>query len=391
LSHATKLNKSIKIRSSKNIKVLVIPGWYPSKRSPQNGDFIKYQTDMLRHEGLTIDLVHADISIQNYQNLLSPNTPNYIVGKHEFTSRYWSIPRRGNTGMNSWRKKFVLEVLKYIDQIGSPDIIHAHTYLGGWVAMEIKQQLDIPYIITEHSTQVLEGRLSSSHNEIASDAYRHADAVVAVGQALADVINTKYGTETRVIPNFINTDLFNIPEHKSGPSDKLELIAIGDLIKRKDFDKLIKACKQLQVSYHLSIVGDGPEKAALIQMVKSANVDVTFLGRQSQKEISELLKQAHLLVHPSTSETFGIILIEAMASGVPVVSFNNGGAEDIIRPNTGVLLNNNGESDLTTAIESVYNNYTDYKPKDIRQVVIDRFSSTAIAPQLIELYTSLTG
>ncbi len=338
-----------------------------------------------------MDLVHADISIQNYQDLLRSSTPAYTERQHEFTSRYWSIPRKGKIGMNAWRKKFVNEVLTYIDHLGAPDIIHAHTYLGGWVAMEIKRLLDIPYVITEHSTQVLENRLSKTHHNIANQSYRHADAMVAVGQALAKVIQTKHGVDAQVIPNFINVNLFNIAKDKDGLTEELQLIAIGDLIPRKNFDNLIKACESLTLKYHLSIVGSGPEKARLVEQAKSANVSVTFFGQRSQEEISELLKKSHLLVHPSKSETFGIILIEAMATGIPVISFNNGGAEDIITHQSGILLRDIGVAALTRTIETVGNNYANYSPADIRQVVLDRFSPSAIASQLIQLYSSHIG
>lgn len=346
---------------------------------------------MLRNQGLDIDLVHADISIQNYQNVLRPSTPVYTDIHHEFTSRYWSIPRRGDIGMNSWHKKFVKEVLTYIDHLGAPDIIHAHTFLGGWVAMEIKNLLNIPYVITEHSTQVLEKRLSKTHNKIATESYRHADAVVAVGRTLADVIHSEHGVDARVIPNFINVNLFNIPTDKSGPIEELQLIAIGDLIKRKNFDKVIKACESLTIKYHLRIVGTGSEKATLMEQASAAKVTVSFLGQRSQEEISELLKKSHLLVHPSKTETFGIILIEAMATGIPVISYNNGGAEDIITRQSGILLKDNSVAALTAAIETVQYNYASYKAADIRQIVIDGFSPAAIAPQLIDLYTSHIG
>jgi len=344
----------------------------------------------LRKEGIDIDIVHADISIHNYQNVLHSNTPEYTEQLHEFTSRYWSIPRLGSTGMNSWRKKFIKEVHKYIDRVGSPDIIHAHTFLGGWVAHEIKEQLNIPYVITEHSTQVLANTLSKTHDNIANESYRHADAVLAVGQQLADVITNKYKVVTQVIPNFIDINIFTIPKTKPKLSDRFQLIAIGDLIKRKRIDKLLNACAQLDIDYHLSIIGDGPERASLERLAKSKNIRATFHGRQSQEEISKHLKKGHLLVHPSQSETFGIILIEAMATGIPVISFDNGGATDIITPKIGELLNEESISTLTTAIEKMYSEYVDYSPAEIRQVVMDRFSPGAIADQLRELYKTLT-
>ena len=322
--------------------------------------------------------------------MLQPNTPEYTEQQHEFTSRYWSIPRRGNIGMNSWRKKFINEVLKYIDRVGTPDIIHAHTFLGGWVAHAIKEQLNIPYVITEHSTQVLENNLSRTHDNIANESYGNADAVLTVGQKLADVITNKYRVETQVVPNFIDINLFIIPKKKPKLSDRFQLIAIGDLIQRKRIDKLLKACAQLNMDYHLSIIGDGPERTSLEKLAKAKNISATFYGRQSLEEISKHLKKAHLLVHPSKSETFGIILIEAMATGIPVISFDNGGAPDIITPQTGLLLNEDNTSALTAAIERVFNHYRDYSSTEIRQVVMDRFSPSAIASQLSALYRTLT-
>lgn len=292
--------------------------------------------------------------------------------------------------MNAWRKRFVAEVLKYINQVGTPDIIHAHTYLGGWVAAKIKEQTGAPYIITEHSTQVLDDCLSPTHRHIATETYRNADSVIAVGQGLASIIQANYNVSVQVIPNFIDIGLFKPVDTAFKPDHKLRLIAIGDLIERKQVDKLIQACAELTVDYHLSIIGEGPEKTKLKKLAQSLHVNHSFLGRLSQQEISQELNQSHILVHTSRTETFGIIIVEAMAKGLPVISFSNGGAEDIITDAVGLLLMDHSTSAITQAIGIMQARYNEYQPSEIRQVVLDRFSPKVIAERLYHLYESLT-
>ena len=331
-----------------------------------------------------MDLVYADISIHNWSRLLknncliTQNGPNY-----EQRSAHWSLPRNNFIGMWLWRKKFVKQVNHYIEVNGKPDIFHAHTYLGGWVATKFKDQFNIPYIVTEHATAVQRNELSSVHQEILTAAYSEASRIVAVSNQLQSSIAERF-PNVEVLPNFIDTNLFKLKQHDE--TDTFNIIYVGDLISRKQVHLLVEACSKLSMPYQLTIVGDGPLSKSLEDLTKSLGVHARFLGRKSQTEIAELLARQHLMVHPSQTETFGLVLAEAMSCGVPVVAFDNGGARDIITKESGLIIAESTSSALANGIQRIYDNIDLYKPESIREYTVDHFSVSAISDRLLDIY-----
>jgi len=146
-------------------RVLVITGWYPSIREPNNGDFVKEQVRLLRQEGLSIDVIYADLNIaylldgrsnrRTQTNLCKDRNREVIV-----SGPFW--PKNQTWGLNQWIQQYamiVIQQLKRDSLFGIPNIIHAHTYLGGAVASMIKRKQGIPYIITEHYTGWIDGSI----------------------------------------------------------------------------------------------------------------------------------------------------------------------------------------------------------------------------------------
>ena len=339
---------------------------------------------MLRQIGWHVDLVYTDISMANWRNLMRPHTSTDHVGINvNRTSSHWSLPRNNRLGMLLWLKIYCTQVKRYLSEYDMPDIIHAHTYLGGWVAAQIKHHFNIPYIITEHATAVQRNDLSSVHQEILTTAYTQTNRIIAVSKQLQSTIAQRF-PNVQVVPNFIDTNLFQLGHHDK--TDSFNIIYVGDLITRKQVHLLIEACSKLSLPYQLTIVGDGPLSTNLEDLAKSLGVHARFLGRQSQTGIAELLVNQHLMVHPSQTETFGLVLVEAMSCGVPVVAFDNGGARDIITIETGLIVAGPSSSNLVEAIQKIYDNIDLYKPDTIRQYAIDHFSVWAISNRLWDIY-----
>jgi len=141
----------------------------------------------------------------------------------------------------------------------------------------------------------------------------------------------------------------------------------------------------------LIIAGDGPHADKLKSQSKQLGImnDVTFLGWQTREELSIKMKESSVFVLPSKKETFGVVLIEAMSCGIPVVSTKSGGPESIIDlDKIGVLCSSNKES-LFLAMEEVYDKFTGYNADEIRQVVLDRYSQKAVTKQLLLIYKTL--
>jgi len=140
---------------------------------------------------------------------------------------------------------------------------------------------------------------------------------------------------------------------------KFYLIGVGRLVKRKGFDYLIHAMKQLPQEIILLIVGDGPLEASLNGLIEREGVSgrVQLLGFQTREHIYHLLRQADCFVLPSLHEGLGIVVQEAMEAGLPVVATDNGGQVDLIRnPRNGRLVPIEDSTALANAIKDLYHN-----------------------------------
>ncbi len=111
----------------------------------------------------------------------------------------------------------------------------------------------------------------------------------------------------------------------------------------------------------------------------------------SREQVSDSMWRSNIFVLPSYVETFGVVLIEAMATGLPVIATRCGGPEDIVEPETGWLINPGDVEELTAALEHAYFNYHEIKKKEsyIRDYAVDRFSGGTIASTLLKHYNSL--
>jgi glycosyltransferase involved in cell wall biosynthesis len=118
----------------------------------------------------------------------------------------------------------------------------------------------------------------------------------------------------------------------------LELIWIGDLIRRKQLDILLNSLINIGIDYHLNVVGDGPELKKLESFSIKNKLNVDFIGRVSRDKVFEFLKNSNTLIHTSYREGTATTLIEAVSFNNFVIAHDIGGHDLVINKSTGVLI-----------------------------------------------------
>ena len=230
-----------------------------------------------------------------------------------------------------WTTVYVSYIRKYIGQYGAPDIIHAHTYLGAMVAFELQKHHTIPYIVTEHYTGWMDGSIRKHHRRLGIKALNGAKKVICVSGALKEAMQAWIKYEIEVVPNFIDFEIFK-PD-LSLKSSSFEMLGVGDLIPRKQWDHLIQAfaevCKEID-NCTLTIIGEGPLRGELAGLIRSLQLEskIDLIGRKTQREVAQAMQRVSVLVHTSQTETFGLIYLEALACGLSVISYENGGVDE---------------------------------------------------------------
>jgi len=159
-----------------------------------------------------------------------------------------------------------------------------------------------------------------------------------------DSENSLIVSENKNTDNF--KDELNIPENKP------IILFVGNIIKRKNVATIIEAKKQLKSNCVLVVVGGGPLLANLKEKVEDEGIgDVIFTGPRN--DVANIIRSSDILILPSYSESFGLVLIEALACGKPVIGSNVGGIKEIITSDVGLLVEPTDPKGLANAIDSI--------------------------------------
>jgi glycosyltransferase involved in cell wall biosynthesis len=279
-------------------------------------------------------------------------------------------------------------------------LIHAHfIWPNGYVAIRIKEKYGIPCLMTAHGYDIYDLPFRDDEwGMIIKNVLDHADAIVSVSASNLTCIN-RLGTQTpvSVIPNGYRSDIFYPQDMQEcrkqlGLSqDRTIILAIGNLVEEKGLKFLVLAMTYLikkRPDMLCVIIGRGVLKQDLQKQIHSLGLDanVTLPGGRSHSEIPLWLNACDLFVFPSIRESFGIVQIEAMACGKPVVATINGGSEEIVNSSVGILVKREDAAILADAISLVLDSTWD------SNAIVGysaRFSWIKLSHEIQELYQKI--
>lgn len=388
--------------SNRKLHVLIISSWYPTSNSTA-GIFVEMQADALVKAGCRVTiLLHNYYSLLQY---LKPTTRKNIYSKKTdadileinsvfiFPFRIFSNPEKYQ---KKWIEIFiVLRLRLYSIFKGKPTIIHHHgilnnVYLSGFIAKYFK----VPYVLTEHSP-IEETENIKLHNPF-DNIYsvkrfvRDAQERVAVSAFFSKKYQQIFGADYTVIPNLVS-DFFIQPINYYTNASVFYFLSIGNLEAIKNHKLLIQAFAKAfngNEKIKLKIVGTGSLITSLKNEVEKQQIalQVEFAGYLSRDEIKEVIYNSACLVVSSIKESFGVVLIEALFGGLPLISTKCGGPESIINESNGYLTENNDVEDLANKLQLMFNNYKMFNREKIKEDAIAKYSENIVSKELIQLY-----
>ena len=276
------------------------------------------------------------------------------------------------------------------------DIVHAHFYDMGYCAAKNKKIFGYKVVLTEHYSGYVKNEKKTvehlkKHYHLA---YEQADIVLAVGNQLAQQLKHLYRVNVEVVPNVVDTTVFNeaLEKRCSRTDEIVRFVAVGRLTEQKNLELLIKAFSRALITNKnmtLSIIGNGVLYQKLSDLIReeTAENEIYLLGGMSREEIAMEFSKADCFVLLSSYETFGVVYIEALAAGLPVIATSCGGPEDFIKKEYGILLDNPNEEIASKAIIQMSNTYLSYNAKFLSKDINSRFSPKVIANKLNAEYT----
>jgi len=282
----------------------------------------------------------------------------------------------------------------------NPDIIHAQHL---WVSSYCAKKTGIPFCTTCHGTDLIGFRKGKRYRNMTIDAVKSASFIIAISnQVKKDILNLFdiSDKKIKVISNGFNSDIFRIKEidrqkilNELGlPIDVEKVICfVGKLTYFKGVDVLIKAAsiyeKVLDNTITL-IVGYGELYEKLINLTKKLNLErFYFLGHHNQDIVSRIYNLADLAVVPSRGEAFGLVAIEALACGTPVIGTINGGLQDFLNEEVGALVKQDSPEDLAKKIiKEIKSDSKSKKGKLAAKYALENFSWNKNVKKLIDIY-----
>jgi L-malate glycosyltransferase len=377
--------------------VLVLPSFLTLKNDViPTGSFFSEQAKLLIKEGFNIKFLYNEnrkfkfIDILKLGKLLNLYHFQFNIENDANLEIYkcysWKIlPISWRIGEKIWiYTSFLLFKYYYLKKNKVPNLIHAQNCLtAGGLALLLFKKYKIPYVILEHSSHYSRNLYNSKQLNRVKIILENAVSIASVSHFLASQINSRLNSNYnfKIIPNFIDTEFFK-PEEKTFKKDFL-FISICNLNRNKRIDRIIIAFSNLSKLYfnvRLEIYGDGDEYENLQNLILENKMEgkITLKGGVNKIGVKKALENANCLISSSEFETFGVVLIEALSMGVPVIATNSGGPSEIIKNEFLGLLIDNNQEDLNEALRLMIDRRDLFDSNYLRNYAIEHYSIMAV-------------
>ncbi|MCR5851732.1 MAG: glycosyltransferase [Bacteroidaceae bacterium] len=311
--------------------ILELPSFFP----PHGGMFCLEQAKALKalgHEVRIESVIELGISLDRKFYFTAPwrEERREMEGVEVFCTYMRAVPKAVRYNINHWMYLMEKAVDRYVQRFGKPDVLHAHCCKSaGMAAKEISQWLDIPFFISEHlSSGLFErdfGEGWQRHKwlkERMQKTYEAASCVIPVSRELVDDLAPYFGKAYRYQPisNIVDTEFFTYHERAPLANRPFRFccLAIADIY-GKGFDLLADALQYLPENIELHIAGQKTDSPPM-QKLFANRPNVCLHGLLDKAGVRDLLWECDALILPSRSEAQPLVILEALATGIPAVS-----------------------------------------------------------------------
>ena len=366
--------------------IVFLARWYPHRYDPMLGLFVQRHAEAAAlYDDISVVYVHADENIRQKFDIVDETVNNVRTIRVYYRK--------------SWSKiisllRFFKANNKALKLLPKPDIIHVHILTRlGLVALRQKRLHGTPYIITEHWSRYLPGNDFSGllRKKLTKTVVKHASAVTTVTDILAKAMQS-HGLRNdnySIVPNVVDINAFKPQPHHNEVPKIIHVSCFEN--KSKNITGLIDALQILEernINFQFVFIGDGVDFAMIKDYVKKLKhqENIRFTGVLEGQDYVGELSSGDFLVLSSNYETQGVVLLEAFACGMPVVSTNVGGIPEIVNESNGILVPPHDPTQLADAMQTMLRTYQNYDADTLRNGVIKKFSNETVGKLLNSLY-----
>ena len=376
--------------------ILHFVSWYPSDENQVEGIFIQRQIELIAsNTAYTNIIVRKDVNPVSLFRHLMALMGSLKEGKTG-SMKIVFLPENSNLyKIFFWRyrESFQKQILKRLVRKYKPNLVHLHVVYGfATEAVYIKEKWGIPFIVSEHMGPFPFDWIQDKQTYVTKP-MQEAAAVISVSNAQAKQIVDFTGVTATVIPNVVNEKIFYYAE-KIKAEDTLQIVFAGIYTEKKGVDYLIRVLPSFLQSHpncKLHLVGDAkPERMLVIKkQIEKAGIKnvVQFHGQLTGSELCTLYQNSDFYVCSSEWESFGLSALEALFTGLPVLSTNCGGVPDFINSENGIIIaNDQKEETLLNGLLQMTNQLSSFNRKEIAVAVSKKFSNNSIKEKYFSIY-----
>jgi glycosyltransferase involved in cell wall biosynthesis len=350
------------MQEEKKLHVLFVSGWYPSRVDPFLGNFVQKHAEAVSlYCAVSVLHVHSDAGMKKKFEVVAEVINGVFTVNVYYKKVVHKVP--GLSGLQKFSRYLKAHRMGYEfikEKKGTPDLIHQHVlWPAGLFVRKLHKETGIPYLVTEHNTAYTRGVKPGAFEKLQSK--RIADGAALITPVSLDLARTMeklgLGSRFEVVNNVVDTSLFYPgPEKKKSRTVFLHISTLRD--EHKNVSGILRAVKRLaekRSDFELHIAGDGdiqPHRHYARELGLPDTL-VTFDGPQSTAEIARLMRGSHCLVLFSNYENLPVVIPEAFASGIPVISSRVGGIAEVVNEKNGLLVEAKDEEGLAAAMEVV--------------------------------------
>jgi len=283
-----------------------------------------------------------------------------------------------------------------------PDIIHAQHI---WINSSTATEFGIPVIITSHGSDIMGYEAWEKFHKYMYNAVDKCKKIIAISKYNTDVIaNIFKGNNEKLVTILNGYDEKNFYLKKYNKQKVLKKFGInktykniicfsGRLTKNKGIDLLLKAAKIYEKDDVLTLIaGDGGEYEKLKKIQEELQLkNVVFLGNKNADDLREIYNISDVCAVPSKQEAFGLVALEAIACGTPVVASNQGGIPDFVTEDVGTLIETGNVNQLADEIIKIITKNKKYKNRKLAKYAKNNYRQDLLIDKLIEEYKKVIG
>ena len=373
--------------------IVFLVRWYPHRYDPMFGLFVQRHAEAASlFNDVTVIYTHGIECHKKDTDTIRPK---------------FEIVRTKESNVDTIRvyykktKSKILSLIRFyranamaLKMCGNIDLIHVHilTRLGiiAWIQNLLHKT---PYIITEHWSRYLPGNdfngfLRKLFTKIVVS---RAKTVTTVTENLANAMRS-HGLENDnyvVLPNVVNLDMFHISKKDNNPCKIIHISCFED--KSKNISGLLESLKTVEekgLDFQCTLIGDGmdfeliKDKVSALQLINK----VQFTGLLEGQALADELSSGDFLVLSSNYENMPVVILEALASGLPVVSTDVGGIREMVDYSRGILVKPRDKESLAEAIIKMIGTHKNYDAELLRKSVMEKYGYESVGKYLDTLY-----